>query len=307
MPTKDLILSLATNLDFDDYARFNRSARRFCPTETTDIVLFAEPTEPRYVELADRLQIKLIPIANFSRLIHKTFVLKVVYRLWLLLLKLGTALKLEGFAQIQRDVVAAWIHPICSRHFLAHDYLATNPNYRSVLLTDSRDVVFQDNPFNLINPHVLNVFMQDPSLTFGKENLDTKWFRDVFGAELLKQIIGKPTLCCGTTIASSAIILKYLALMECEILRHAAYVVDQAVHNKLVHLDLPKELVELHNNASGIVLTLGETSEEAYDIINQQVRVNGEVVPVVHQYDRIPSLKVMIEEMYDSSFALSNF
>ncbi len=296
---KDLILSLATNLDFNDYARFIKSARRYCPAETTDIVLLVEPMPPHYVELADRLEIKLIPIANFSRLIHKTRALKLAYRAWLLLLKAGAALKLEGFMQIYRNAIAAWIHPICSRHFLGHDYLAANPNYRCVLLSDSRDVVFQGNPFDRVDPQVLNVFMQDPTLKYGQKNLDTEWFKDVFGAKLLQRMEGKQTLCCGTTMGSAAVILKYLSLMEQEILRRPFYVVDQAVHNKLVHLDLPKESVKIHPNTSGLVLTLGETTDGIYDVVDQQARVNGEVVPVVHQYDRIPNLKAMLENLYD--------
>jgi hypothetical protein len=303
--SKDLILSLATNLSFDDYARFLRSARRYCPAETTDIVLLVEPTEARYVELAERLQVKLIPIANFSRTIHRSLALKIAYRLWLLFLRFGTAMKWKGFTQVQRDATAAWIHPICSRHFLGRDYLATNPNYRCVLLADSRDVVFQDNPFDRVDPNVLNVFEHDPILAFGLDNIETTWTIDVLGKKFLQKLNGKISVCCGTTMGSPQVILNYFKLMEQEILKRTFNVIDQVIHNKLVYLDLPKASVKVHSNAAGIVLTLGEMDDRAYEVVDRQVRLNGRTVPVLHQYDRIPKLKAMIEEIYDSSLTLS--
>ncbi|MBW4442719.1 MAG: hypothetical protein KME10_16090 [Plectolyngbya sp. WJT66-NPBG17] len=306
MPTKNLILSLATNLDFSDYARFIQSARRSCPADTTDIVLMVEPTDPRYVELADRLQVKLIPISNFSRVVHRSVALKVAYRLWLLLLQAGAKLNLSGFAQVQRDATAAWIHPICSRHFFGRDYLEVNPNYRCVLLTDSRDVVFQSNPFDQVNPHVLNVFEHDPTLAIGLENIETEWTSEILGSSFLKKLNGKISVCCGTTMGSPSVILRYLALMEQNILTRTFKVIDQVIHNKLTYLDLPKSFVKVHSNTCGIVLTLGEMSDNAYEVVNQQVRLNDQVVSVLHQYDRVPSLKAMIEKLYDTSLALSN-
>jgi hypothetical protein len=303
--SKDLVLSLATNLDFNDYARFLKSARRYCSAETTDIVLLVEPMEARYIELAERLQVKLIPIANFSKLIHQSLVLKIAYRAWLLLLNFGAALNLKGFAQIRRDATAAWIHPICSRHFFGRDFLTVNSNYRCVLLTDSRDVAFQGNPFDDVNPNVLNVFAEDPSLALGKKNLETEWFQNVFSTKLLRQVSGKLTVCCGTTMGSVKVILNYLNLMEQEILMRYTNVIDQSVHNKLVHLDLPKDRVKIHANDAGIVLTLGELPDNAYQVINQQVYVNGQVVPVLHQYDRVPAVKKLLEKIYDVTPAYS--
>ena len=306
MPSRNLILSLATNLNFNDYARFIRSARRFCSAETTDIVLLVEPMEPRYLELADRLQVKLIPISNFSRVVHRNLPLKIAYRLWLLLLQTGVKLNLAGFEQIQRDATAAWIHPICSRHFFGFDYLSVNSNYRCVFLADSRDILFQDNPFDRVDPDVLNVFEHDPVLSFGLKNIETEWVNRVLGASFLNKLEGKVALCCGTTMGSPEVILKYLGLMEQEILLHRFNVIDQVIHNKLAYLDLPKSFVKVHSNFSGLVLTLGEMSEDAYEVVDRQVKLNGEIVPVLHQYDRVPNLNAMIEQMYDSEPALSH-
>lgn len=306
MLPKDLILSLATNIGFSDYARFIQSARQCCSAETTDIVLMVDATDPRYVELAERFQVRLIPISNFSRVIQRSFALKVAYRLWLLLLQMGTKLNLSGFAQVQRAATAAWIHPICSRHFLGRDYLEVNTNYRCVLLTDSRDVVFQSNPFGQVDPTVLNVFEHDPILAIGLENIETEWTNEILGSSFLKKLNGKISVCCGTTMGSPSVILKYLSLMEQDILARTFKVIDQVIHNKLTYLDLPKSFVKIHPNTCGIVLTLGEMPEDGYEVVNQQVKVNDQVVSVLHQYDRIPRLKAMVEKIYDSSHVLGN-
>jgi hypothetical protein len=293
-------MSLATNLSYSDFSRFIRSARRFCPIETTDVVLFVQPMEPQFVELANELQVTLVPIVSFWREVSSNLALKILYRLFLLALQMGAALGSPGFAQVHRSITAHWIHAICTRHFAGRDFLAVNPTYRCVLLSDSRDVIFQGNPFPLVDPQVLNVFEQDPSLKYGGSNIDTDWFAKVFSPKLLNALRGKQTLCAGTVMGSPAVLLDYLARMEAEILARKYRVIDQAVHNKLVYLDLPKGAVQIHSNRSGLILTLGETSGDGYEVVGDQVTVGGEVVPVVHQYDRIPQLKSMFGAMYAS-------
>jgi hypothetical protein len=166
--------------------------------------------------------------------------------------------------------------------------------------------MFQDNPFDQVDPNVLNVFQHDPVLSFGLKNIETEWATQVLGSEFLQQVNGKVAVCCGTTMGSPAVILNYLDLMEQEILKRPFKVIDQVLHNKLAYLDLPKSSIKVHSNATGIVLTLGEMTEDAYQVVNQQVKLNGKTVSVLHQYDRVPSLKAMFEQMYDSQLSLSN-
>lgn len=299
---KDLILSFATNAKFGDFARFLLSARKFCSAETTDIVMFVQPMEARFVELANELQITLVPVCSLWREIGNNLLLKVMYRGLLIALELGASKGSNtAFSEVYRAATSNWIHPQSGRFFIYQDFLKTNPLYRSVLLSDSRDVVFQDNPFSYANPNVLNVFEQDRSMLYGGDNLDTKWFGNVIGNDLLNQVKGKQTICSGTIMGSPAVLLKYLDFMEKEILAHKYQPIDQPMHNKVVYLDWPQELLAIHSNQSGLIFTIAETSDSDYQIENNQVLINNKVVPVLHQYDRVPKLKSMVYSLYPNA------
>lgn len=301
--TRDLILSLATNAKFNDIAKFLLSARKFCSAESTDIVLFVEPDiDPQFAELASELRVTLVPIFSLWREITNNLILKVLYRGLLAALQLGASKTSDpAFAKVYRATTSIWIHAICGRHFVYRDFLSANPTYRCVLLSDSRDVVFQDNPFPHVDPNVLNVFEQDRSISYGGDNLDTNWFASIFGDKVLDAMKGKQTICAGTTMGSPAILLKYFALLEKEILSHKFRPIDQPMHNKLVYLDWPPELLASHSNQAGVIFTFAETSESDYEIKDNQVVINNNVVPVLHQYDRVPKLQSMVHSLYPSA------
>ena len=298
--TRDLIMSFATNAKFGDFARFLLSARKFCSSETTDIVMFVEPQiDPQFLELASELRVILVPACSLWREISGNLTLKVLYRGLLYALQLGASgTSSSAYAEVYRAATSNWIHPICGRHLVYQDFLRTNALYRGVLLSDSRDVVFQDNPFPHVNPNVLNVFEQDRSMLYGGDNLDTKWFASVIGNDLLNRVKGKPTICSGTVMGSPAVLLKYLTFMEKEILTHKFKPLDQAIHNKVVYLDWPQELLASHSNQSGVIFTVAETSDSDYKIEDNRVVINNKVVPVLHQYDRVPKLKSTFHSLY---------
>jgi len=298
MGTKDLIVSFATNASFPDLARFLLSARKFCSVETTDIVLFVEPKHHQFSELASELRVTLIPVSSLWREISGNLVLKVLYRGLLVALKLGADRGSPAWEQVYRATVSSWVHAMCGRHLAYQDFLKANSIYRCVLLSDSRDVVFQSNPFGLVNPNVLNVFEQDRSLLFGGDNCDTNWFAKVYGRELVNTLSGKQTICAGTIMGSPAIFLKYLDFMEQEVLSHKFCPLDQAMHNKIVYCDFPRELLEFHSNLSGLIFTMGETSESDYQIEGNQLTLKNKIVSVLHQYDRVPKIRSEIEKAY---------
>ncbi|MGB5961798.1 MAG: hypothetical protein WBG73_14110 [Coleofasciculaceae cyanobacterium] len=299
---KDVILSLATNLQFSDYARFLLSARKFCSPETTDIVLLVQPMEPQFVELANELKVTLLPTCSLWREIGSNLILKAMYRGLLIALEKGASgSSKQAYQPVYRAATSNWIHPICGRHFLYHDFLEANPLYRCVLLCDSRDVIFQSNPFSEVNPDVLNVFEQDRSMAYGGKNLDSQWFADILGNDLLNAVKGKTTICAGTIMGSPEILLKHSKLMEKEILAHKYKPIDQPMHNKIVYLDWPQELLEIHSNLSGLIFTIAETSDSDYEIKDNQLVINNKVVPVLHQYDRVPKLKSMVNSLYPNA------
>jgi hypothetical protein len=262
--------------------------------------MFVQPEiEPRIIELASALRVTLVPVCSLWREISGNVTLKVIYRGLLFALELGASKNSNpAFTHVYRAATSNWIHPQAGRYLVYQDFLRTNSTYRCVLLSDSRDVVFQDNPFPHVEPNVLNIFEQDRSLTYGSDNLDSKWFASVFGNDVLNAIKGKQTICSGTIMGSPAVLLKYLTFMEKEILTHKFKPLDQAIHNKVVYLDWPQELLASHSNQSGVIFTVAETLDSDYKIEDNKVVINNKVVPVLHQYDRVPKLKSMLHSLY---------
>lgn len=302
---KDLILSSFMYEDFlEDAGRFLMSARQCCPYETTDIVVFVKPqVDAKFAQYAHQLQVQLIPVYNFYDEVTRYSSLKLLYRMFLLALRWGATKKSPGFSQIYRTVASAWVHPTSTRHFAYMDFLKTNPNYRCVLLSDSRDVVFQGNPFSEVNPDILNVFEQDPSVIYGHQDdfyggVDTRWTAKMFGDEIVRALDGKRVICAGTIMGSPSVLMDYLSHMEREILSHTSHTIDQSIHNKLIYLDLPSNYYEIHSNLSGKILTLHAADHQSYEVQQQAVKVDGKVVPVLHQYDRIPQLESLFAELY---------
>lgn len=297
-PTKNLILSFATNAQFSDIARFLISARSFCSPQTTDIVLFVEPKAVSFSQLARELNIFLVPVHSHWKAVSDNLILKILSRGFLTSLRWAISQQPSLDHQVYRAAIINWIHVIPCRHFVYRDFLSANSHYRCVLLSDSRDVFFQDDPFSEVNPNILNVFEQDCSLSYGLNNLDTEWFASLYGEQLLQSIQGKIAICAGTTIGSPTVLLNYLSLMEKEILAYHSKAIDQPIHNKIIYLDLPANTTKIHGNLSGLIYTIGHTSESNFSIKNNQIIVNEKVVPILHQYDRNPKIKNHVETLY---------
>lgn len=308
-PKKDLILSAFMYETFvEGAARFLVSVREFCPAETTDIVLFVKPqVDPKFAEFARSLQVQLIPVKSFHNEICQNSLLKILYRLFIGVLEFGSKAGMEGFNPVYRSVASAWFHTTNARYFAYQDFLKVNSNYRCVLLSDSRDVVFQANPFPQVEPNIVHVFEHDPKIVFGDEDmnhggLDTQWTVGIYGKKITDALKGKPVTCVGTIMGSPAILLKYMAIMEAEILANKRGTLEQPIQNKLIYLDLPNDFVKIHPNSDGLILTLHAVEEnQAYEVDESKVKVNGKVVPVLHQYDRIPTLESMFETLYPIS------
>jgi hypothetical protein len=309
-PKKDLILSVFMYDTFvEGAARFLVSVREFCPAETTDIVLFVKPqVDPKFAEFARSLQVQLIPIRSLHNEICQGFFLKTVYRLFMGTLELGAKAGAKGFDPVYRAVASSWFHTTNARYFAYQDFLNVNSNYRCVLLSDSRDVVFQANPFPHVDPNIVHVFEHDPSIIFGDEDinrggLDTQWTIGLYGKKIANDLKGKPVTCVGTIMGSPEVLLNYMAIMETEILSHKRGTLEQPIQNKLIYLDLPNELFRIHPNSDGLILTLHAVDSKTYEVNETQVKVNGKVVPILHQYDRIPNLESLFEGLYPISMA----
>jgi hypothetical protein len=293
---KDLILSYATNADYDGLRRLIVSARRFCPADEVDIVIIINPMGERYARLAEEYGVQLYPCNSIWKEIRPSKQMRIFYRLLL-----GLA---EGFERypalfgskdisnaVYRVLAYPWCHAQTQRYLAFEEFLRVRCTYRMVFLTDARDVVFQGNPFHDLDPDKLHTFLQTKAETYGLENVDTQWFRAVFGQHALEHVKGKIATCCGTTTGGYAPMMEYLAQMSACILAHRLTPLDQAIHNKIVYSDYPQDLLAFHDNDAGVVLTLGGMSSNDFELDENGLRIQGRLIPVIHMYDRIDVTK----------------
>jgi hypothetical protein len=113
----------------------------------------------------------------------------------------------------------------------------TFTEFDRILITDVRDVFFQDDPFKHAPVAELEFFAEPATLVSCEYN--SRNVKDLYSDDVLSQIGNNFIICAGTTIGTRNGILKYLKLMLEELHRLAEeksrLVEDQAPHNYLIY------------------------------------------------------------------------
>ena len=173
-------------------------------------------------------------------------------------------------------------------HF--YDAVHSLDDVTAVLVTDVRDVLFQDDPFR--EPVAgLELFAEEPPATIGRQAANRQWILDLYGRDILAQIADKPLSCSGTVIGDRASVLHYLAEMRQESFwrRQPLTAHDQGIHNYLLWT-ARLEPARLVPNREGRVLTMAMMHDIDRDERGYVVNRDGSLPAVVHQYDRHPDV-----------------
>lgn len=182
--------------------------------------------------------------------------------------------------------LATGVHPMVGRFRMYRDFLEENgQDYGQVLLTDVRDVLFQDDPFAV--PRAREVSFAAEDVQIGANALNAMWVRAVAGDAVLHEIGHCAVSCAGTTIGSTDGIRAYLAQM-CAMFDRMGFDqtrnYDQGVHNVLVSKVQPAW--GSLDTEDRIVGTVGCTSADRVAIVRGAILVDGRKPAVVHQWDR---------------------
>jgi hypothetical protein len=185
------------------------------------------------------------------------------------------------------------LHIALERYFLALEVLrAHGACVKNVLLTDSRDVVLQQNPFARINGGLISGLEER---TIGECSINSGWITDVYGSNVHKELSGRRIVCSGVTLGPAAAVERYLFEMCRELWRCLPKVAliaqyDQGIHNYLIYKD--RISIDLTDNPAGLIATLHHEDPEKIrtDAAERVITVNGKAPAIVHQYDRHPNL-----------------
>lgn len=159
-----------------------------------------------------------------------------------------------------------------------------------ILITDVRDVLFQDDPF-ADAPAGLEVFLEEPTETVGHSHFNTLWLRQLYGRRAVREMAGWAISCSGTVVGRRDAVMNYLKEMQSEIIwrRQPMGNHDQGVHNRLLFTGrLPEATIIA--NGRGRVLTMGAMTSVRRDTDGSILNPDGSRPAILHQYDRHPAL-----------------
>lgn len=186
-----------------------------------------------------------------------------------------------------------------SRFFGYNDFLKKHrTHYANVLLTDIRDVIFQDDPFRRFEYQKLQCFEED--LIMREETrFNLPWIQTLFGPDAADSFLDCQVVCSGTIMGKTEVMITYLDAYEKQ-LSKAVNIgeagSDQGLHNLMVRT-LYKANSNVVPNGTAEVLTVTASNLYRYkvDKAGRFIDINDNVIPVIHQYDRSPELKQRLQ------------
>lgn len=224
------------------------------------------------------------------------------------------------------------VAPHCIRFFYIWNYLKDHgQKYRFVITTDTRDVVFQDNPSPWLENGLVfhSIVASSEGMQYQFEPWGNKNLYDTFGPYFHNLLKDKLINNVGV-IAGDALHVRGLMLLIFQMsINRQIPIVDQAVYNFLINTDPIVNDTWFTTNDDGWAVQLGTSvkaveagagdlgarvKEDAenwkkyhmyYEDTQPTYREDGVVVNkydkpfvIVHQWDRVPEMKNHIEKLY---------
>lgn len=175
------------------------------------------------------------------------------------------------------------------RFNLFHRYLSkvdTHP-YDKILITDTRDVVFQSDPFQ--NTESFNIYFYSEPELIGACDANSSWYKQLYGESGLSIVKDKLIICGGTILGKRKNIINFIEIFWSEILKltqsgRAFGTCDQAVINYLAHNVMSECVIGRTYNSN--VATLHHAKNFTFNSSGQLLNLSGAPIPIIHQYDR---------------------
>jgi hypothetical protein len=187
-------------------------------------------------------------------------------------------------------------HITCARYDYYRAYLRRHGHrYDRVMTSDTRDVLFQADPFSDSEEAPLEFFLEHRGTTIGSEVSNANWVRAVYGEAGLAALAPQRVSCSGITRGTSAAMGSYLDAITAEFARtlpHTAGLpyIDQAVHNHLLWSRRLPQARAIENGAGAVLTMHGVPDPELrFDAAGRVVAADGRIIPVLHQFDRHPA------------------
>ncbi|MEI7957702.1 MAG: hypothetical protein WCI40_01220 [Verrucomicrobiota bacterium] len=178
------------------------------------------------------------------------------------------------------------------RSLLYLDYiesLAEKPRW--ILLTDSRDAIFQDDVFARIEAPGLYCFGEGKGLTIASCRANSHMVLKCFGEQGLKEVGHFEPSCAGTVLGDYESIHAYLQnMVDYAMTIHTMKMVpgdDQGLHNYIIRKELTPN-IKLVDNDTGPIGTMGCVPYKNIRVSPEHLILQGDGKPYafLHQQDR---------------------
>jgi hypothetical protein len=226
----------------------------------------------------------------------------------------------SGFAVIafQKDKQGNLRHdskmPVHTERFIHIYNFLKDRDYRFVITTDVKDVVFQKNPIEYLEKECMNknlVFASE-SIRYKDEPWGDKNLRETFGEFVYEQFKEEEIFNVGV-LAGHGYAIRDLALnifVSC--LNRPIPICDQSTFNFMISRNPYQALSKYARSEEGWAAQLGTTGDPTkaaeFDpvLLEPKPKLKGDMVTtstgeefyIVHQYDRVPEMKKVIEEKF---------
>ena len=174
------------------------------------------------------------------------------------------------------------------RYNIYYNFIRKN-SYEKILITDTRDVFFQKDPFKNHFLKKINFFIEDKKIQECKHN--SRWIKKLYGKKILKKLSDKYISCSGTTIGYRNEMLMYLKCMiqHIEIYKYFSFSnspgTDQGNHNNIVYLTKFNKYKK-YSNSDGYIATLANSDIKNFKLKNKLKNNKNIAFDIIHQYDR---------------------
>lgn len=198
------------------------------------------------------------------------------------------------------------IHGPAATHrydFYARIARRNRDRYDEMMVTDTRDVLFQRHPFTDLTSSACHYYVEHPTRTIGEEATNLRWAKLFLTPDQAAAVSRQRVSCCGIVIGGMRAMNDYLARMAADLravpLRDRRLGgADTTLHQRLAFLDGGVPGVIMENNVH--VATMGLEAESTYRVGDDGVvrTADGRVPAILHQYDRVPHINAAIAGRY---------
>jgi hypothetical protein len=192
------------------------------------------------------------------------------------------------------------------RYELYKKFLEKNKQYEQIILTDVRDVIFQDNPFKN-KVYGLNCYLETKNYKIKDSECNSIWLKNAYGREVYNKLKDKFISCCGVVKGDYKSIMKYLNIMNIElnIIPRENFGDDTAVHNYIIYKKLMGN-IQLKQNGDE-VYTMAYERNFDYNKAGELYDKKGVLFPIIHQYDRHYKILKPIAIKYNCNNLIKDF